>query len=119
MKRVVERRKSSDLIHITVNFLNIFSWVVFLVALIIFHYARPEVEYFVYQLVDEPVDVRTGWLLELKKWLQITLYFCLSLSILTLVLNQFRSRRHSDGQRYSMYMLVVISVVFITLVSLS
>jgi hypothetical protein len=114
-----QRRSNSDWVSVAINLFNIFSWVVFLIALVIFHYARPEVEYFIYQMVNEQVNVRTDWLVDLKGWLEITLYFCLSLSLLTIVLNQFRLKRRTDRQRYNMYMLFVMSLVFFTFVTAS
>lgn len=108
-----DRRKGGDWISQTINVFNIFSWLAFLVALAIFHYARPEVEYLIYHLVDRQIDVRTSWIEDLKFWLEITLYFCLSISIFTIVLNQFRLKRRTDRQRYNVFMLLVMSSVFI------
>ncbi len=114
-----DRRKSADWVSVTINTLNIVSWFVLLVALIIFHYARPEMEYFVYQLVEQQVQVRTSWLTELKTWLELTLYFCLTLGVSTILLNQTRLKRRTDRQRYNVYMLVLISLVFVTYVTAS
>jgi len=112
-----DRRKGVDWISKTINFSNIFSWVAFLVALILFHYARPEIEYLIYHLVEQQISVRTTWVENLKYWLEMTLYFCLSLSVLTIGLNQFRLKRRTDRQRYNTYMLIVMSLVFIVTIS--
>lgn len=114
-----QRSGNPDWVSVAINMFNIFSWVVFFIALVIYHYAKPEVEYVIYQIIDEKVSVRTNWLLELKGWLEITLYFCLSLSLLTIVLNQFRLKRRTDRQRYNMYMLFIMSLVFFTFVTAS
>jgi hypothetical protein len=114
-----DRRKGVDWISKVVNFSNIFSWIAFLLALILFHYARPEVEYLIYHLVKEQISVRTSWIADLKYWLEITLYFCLTLSVITIGLNQFRLKRRTDRQRYNVYMLGVMSLVFIVTISVN
>lgn len=113
----VERRKGADWVDVSINVLNILAWVVFLIALVIYHYAKPEIKYFVYQMVNEPVEVRTHWIEELKNWLFVTLYICTFISALTLVVNRFRLKRRDDRQRYGMIMLVVVCVVFVGVIS--
>lgn len=113
----IERRKGADWIDISINVLNILAWVVFLIALVIYHYAKPEIKYFVYEMVNEPVEVRTHWIEELKNWLFITLYTCTFISALTLIVNRFRLKRRDDRQRYGMIMLVVVCVVFVGVIS--
>ncbi|NVK24481.1 MAG: hypothetical protein HWE10_06110 [Gammaproteobacteria bacterium] len=113
----VERRKGADWVDISINVFNIAAWVVFVVALVIFHYARPELEYMYYQFVAEQVHVRTHWQYELKSWLLVALYICTAISVLTLIINKFRLKRKSDRQRYGMYMLVIVCVVFISVVT--
>ena len=108
-----ERRKGTDWVDISINCLNIAAWIIFLIALIIFHYARPEFEYVYYKFFSESVSVRTHWLVELKSWLLLTLYFCVASSIATLVPNRFRIKRKTDRERYGMYMLVAVCSVFI------
>ena len=114
----VERRKGADWIDIGINVLNILAWAVFLVALIIFDYARPEQDYFVYQLVGEPVEVRRHWVEDLRQWLMVTLYGCTGISVLTLMMNHFRLKRRDDRKRYGLYMLTVICIAFIAVVAL-
>ena len=112
-----DRRKGADWIDVSINVFNIVAWVVFVIALVIFHYARPELEYVYYQYISEQVTVRTHWQSSLKTWLLMTLYICAGISATTLVINKFRLKRKSDRQRYGMYMLVVVCIVFIGVVS--
>ena len=119
MQRVwngIERRKGADWVDASINVLNILAWVVFLVALIIFHYARPELEYMYYQFITEKVDVRTWWQMDLKDWLLSTLYICVLFTVVTLTVNRFRLKRKGDRERYGMYMLFVLCLVFIAVV---
>lgn len=109
----VDRRQKQDKIGTVVNVLNGVAWLVFLIALIIFHYARPEAEYFVYMLIDEPVEVRDFWVKELKAWLYIALYSCVGITATTLVVNRTRLKRRNDRERYGLYLLLVVCVVFI------
>lgn len=113
----VERRKGADWVDVSINVLNILAWVIFLIALVIYHYAKPEIKYFVYEMVKEPVEVRTHWIEELKHWLFVTLYTCTFISALTLFVNRFRLKRRDDRQRYGMIMLVVVCVVFVGVIS--
>ena len=113
----IERRKGADWIDVAINVLNISAWIVFLVALILFHYAKPEVEYFIYSMMNEPVEVRKHWVVELKSWLFVTLYFCTFISGLTLVVNHYRLKRKDDRQRYGLMMLVVVCIVFVGVIS--
>lgn len=113
----IDRRNGADWFDITINILNISAWIVFIIALVIFHYARPEFEYVVYQFVGEKVNVRNYWLSELKDWLMLTLYICTGFSFVTLIFNRLRLKRKDDRQRYGMYMLVVICIAFIGAIS--
>ena len=113
----IERRKGADWIDVGINVFNILAWVVFVVALIIFNYARPERDYFVHQMFSEPVEVRRHWLEGLKYWLEISLYACTSISLISLVMNRFRLKRKDDRQRYGMYMLTVMCVAFIAILA--
>ena len=114
----IERRKGADWIDVGINIFNILAWIVFVVALIIFDRARPEQDYFVYQMIGEPVEVRTYWLEELKNWLLVSLYVCTLISVVTLVMNSMRLKRRDDRQRYGMYMLVSICIAFIAVLLL-
>lgn len=114
----IERRKGADWIDVGINVFNIMAWVTFVVALIIFDRARPEQDYFVYQMVGEQIEVRKHWLEGLKDWLFVSLYICTSISVLTLIMNRTRLKRRDDRQRYGMYMLVSICVAFIAILAL-
>lgn len=114
----IERRKGADWIDIGINVFNILAWIIFVIALIIFDRARPEQDYFVYQMVGEQVEVRKFWLQELKDWLFASLYICIMISVVTLVMNRTRLKRRDDRTRYGMYMLVSICIAFIAILAL-
>lgn len=111
----IERRKGADWIDVGINIFNILAWIVFVVALIIFDRARPEQDYFVYQMIGEPVEVRKYWLEELRNWLLVSLYVCTFISVVTLIMNSMRLKRRDDRKRYGMYMLVSICIAFIAI----
>lgn len=105
------RRKGPDNLSILLNILNLLSWMIFVAALGLFHYARPEVFYLTAMFHDVPV--RTVWIESLKNWLLITLYFNVAVSMLTLFINQRRSKRASDHRRYNLVFLVLIVAAFL------
>lgn len=77
----------------------------------LFHYARPEVMYLTALFHDVPV--RTAWIESLKHWMMVTLYFNVAVSILTLVINQSRSKRASDHRRYNLVFLMLLVFAFL------
>jgi hypothetical protein len=115
----IERRKGADWLDISINVLNVLAWVTFLAALILYHYAKPEVQYFVYNLVRQPVEVRGYWREDLKALLELSLWMCIAISIVTLIANHYRLKRKTDQRRYGLIMLAVVSVGFVTVLLMS
>ncbi|ATC94591.1 hypothetical protein [Pseudoalteromonas tunicata] len=113
---MVERRKHSDLFNKILMGLNIACWLTFLAALVMFHYARPEIEYGIIRYFN--LSVREGWLHTPKEVLIALLYVCAGLSLLTIVLNRFRARRQSDSLKVNLITLLIISLSFLLVVSL-
>jgi len=91
--------------------LNILSWLVFVAALIIFHYARPEIEYGIVKYFG--LDVREEWLAQPKNILLLLLYTCAGLSFIGMLLGRVRNRRRSDNHRYNLLMLLLVCIGFI------
>lgn len=91
--------------------LNILSWLVFVAALIMFHYARPEIEYGIVKYFS--LEVRHVWLAQAKNILLLLLYLCAGLSFFCMLLSRLRNRRQSDNQRYNLIMLLLVSIGFI------
>lgn len=92
------RRKGPDFLINIVNFASIVTWILFILALISFHYAKPELETLItraYQL-----ELRERWIETYLRMMQICLLVCGGLSITALILQQKRTRRRSDTFRY-------------------
>jgi hypothetical protein len=74
---------------------NVVGWVVFVVALIVFHYARPE---FVTGVQDFwGVTGRDQWSASLSTYLVSLLFGCVVLSLIVLIMKRKRTRRKNDN----------------------
>ncbi len=106
-----ERRKlprQSDLLYQIMLGLNLVCWVSLLGALILFHYARPEL---VTGLQDYwGLERRDFWSPSHLEDLVTLLQVSLSLSIVTIVLRSRRNRRKEDRFGVNIIILLVISV---------
>lgn len=111
----IERRKGPSLFDRLLNFVNLGAWAVFVVALVLFHYARPEKDSIWH--VRFNIEVRDYYLQDLTGWLQLSLYFCLLLTVVTLVMNRFRLKRKSDNKRYNGFILLAITTAFIAILA--
>lgn len=107
----IKRSNKPDLIAKFIMGLNILSWLVFVAALIMFHYARPEIEYGIVKYFG--LDVREEWLAQPKNILLLLLYTCAGLSFIGMLLGRVRNRRRSDNHRYNLVMLLLVTIGFI------
>ncbi|GAA0853318.1 hypothetical protein [Aliiglaciecola litoralis] len=101
-------RRSHDKFYQIVLILNIVAWVVFIAALVVFHYARPELISGVQQFWG--MDGRQDWSQSLSFYLLILLSLCTSLSLCVLVLRRLRNRRQNDYFGINVVILLVISI---------
>lgn len=104
----IKRSNKPDLITKLILGLNILSWLAFVAALIMFHYARPEIEYGIVKYFS--LEVREAWLAQPKNILMSLLYACAGLSFVGMILGRIRSRRQSDNQRYNLILLLLVSL---------
>lgn len=100
--------RSHDRFYQIVLGLNIFAWVVFVAALIVFHYARPELISGVQEYWG--VEGRQDWSRSLSVYLLILLAICNALSLLVLVFRRFRTRRQNDYFGINVVILLAISI---------
>jgi len=110
----IKRSNKPDLIMKCIFGLNILSWVVFIAALILFHYARPEIEYGIVRYFG--LSVREAWLSYPKNLLLILLYICAGLSFLGMLIGRIRSRRQSDARHYNLIILLLVCIGFILVI---
>ncbi|GAB3035816.1 hypothetical protein [Bowmanella dokdonensis] len=86
---------------------NILAWLLFVVAMLVFHYARPELETGFMQVLG--VESREQWAMPLTGYLLILLLFCFCLSLAALFLRQKRARRIQDGPWLNLMILTCLS----------
>ena len=101
------RRIGPDWIQKAMLWLAISCWVLFLAALILFHYAKPEDAYGYLRYLD--IEVRDYWLPDMKTLLELILWTCNGLTLLTIIVNHFRSRRVQDRRWYNLILLLLVS----------
>ncbi len=111
----INRRNKADYLVLLVNGLNIFCWILFVASLIMFHYARPELEYGIVRYFE--LTVRDSWVAQPKNLLYVILYMCTTLSFIAVVLGKFRNRRSDDGHGFNLLALMVICISFILVIS--
>lgn len=93
----VDRRitpKRDDLLYRTAVWMNIVLWLLFLAAMVVLHYARPDFIAGVQRFWGIPG--REVWQNSLLFWLCFLLVVCVLLSVLLLYLEKLRSRRKQD-----------------------
>lgn len=88
--------------------LNVLGWFVFLAALIVFHYARPEFISGVQSFWG--VTGRQHWSSSLSLYLVALLLVCVLISMLVLVLKRQRNRREHDYYGINGYVLMFTAV---------
>lgn len=102
----VERRKQEDPWIKVLRTLTVLGWLLFVVAVVMSYYAAPErVMGIVKYKVQDP---RSHWLFPLTDYLFYLLAFNAVMSIVTIAINRFRSRRVSDGAGFNSFLLLVV-----------
>lgn len=106
-KSAMNRRRhprENDLLFKILVALNVIGWGVFLAALIVFHYARPDFVSGVQTFWG--VTGREQWLSSLSMYLVILLFTCVLISVVVLVLKRQRNRRENDYYGINGYVLM-------------
>ncbi|WP_026374515.1 hypothetical protein [Aestuariibacter salexigens] len=113
-----ERRqlpRHRDILYKTVVGLSVLAWVGLIIALVLFHFARPELSTGVQEYWG--VKARQGWDRSLAAGLLWTLRTCLILSLLSIVLRLRRTRRKQD--RFGISLVLLSIIVIVSLVTLN
>lgn len=100
-----ERRQGPDWICRAFGWLAISGWLLFLLAMIIAHYARPEMNTGLVRYWG--IEIRSEWHPMLTVYLQ---YFLLASAIssgLSLLLNRLRLRRRTDHLHFNIVLLLL------------
>lgn len=99
-----ERRIGPDFLSYLFYSATILSWLSFLVAIILFHFARPERDFGIVRYYGIPI--RKVWLEPWADWLILGLVICASLSMISLFLARIRQRRKVDApNKFSLILL--------------
>ena len=110
-KRAMNRRRhprAQDFLFKFLVGLNVVGWCVFLAALIVFHYARPEFISGVQEFWG--VTGRQQWLSSLSMYLVMLLCTCVLISVLVLILKRQRNRRENDYYGINGYVLMFTAI---------
>lgn len=110
-QRTEDRRKTqrqNDIFFRTIIGVNVFGWVVFLAALVVFHYARPEIAYGMQEFWG--VEGRREWSESLSLYLMILLVCCMLLSLVVLILKRQRNRRTRDHYGANGFVLLFVAL---------
>lgn len=89
--------------------LNVMAWLGLVGALILFHYARPELMTGIHAYFN--IEVREDWSQVHVGMLNMLLQACLIITLVSVVLNRQRSRRQTDRFGVNLVILAVIVVV--------
>lgn len=112
-----ERRlsaRSNDLFYRFIVTLNIISWVLLIISLLVFHYARPE--FITGVQVFWGIDGREFWSKPHLQQLLILLQSCLGLSLVTMLMRTRRNRRKNDS--FGTNLLILFSITGLSLLVL-
>lgn len=88
--------------------INVLGWFVFLAALIVFHYARPDFISGVQEFWG--VEGRQHWSSSLSIYLVALLVVCVLISVAVLILKRQRNRRENDYYGINGYVLMFTAV---------
>ena len=106
-----ERRKGPDLLCRAFAWLAISAWLIFLLALVLAHYARPEMDTGLVRYWG--IEIRTDWRPKLTLYLQLMLWLIAALSVASLLLNYLRSRRRNDHLHLNIILLLLSCAGFL------
>ena len=106
-----ERRSGPDLLCRAFAWLAIIAWLLFVLALVMAHYARPEMDTGLVRYWG--IEVRTDWRPKLTLYLQYMLWATAALSGISLMLNYLRSRRRNDHLHLNIILLLLSCAGFL------
>lgn len=111
------RHQENDWLLMLIRVLTLLSWSLFIIALIVSHYARPELEYGIVRFLGG--EFRSEWLQTPKHILQILLLVCAVLSNINIILRQRRNRRASDSIGLNQIGLFIFSAILLIVIQFS
>ncbi|WP_231731530.1 hypothetical protein [Colwellia sp. TT2012] len=106
-----ERRKNTDFWIYLQTSLALFSWIFFLVALIMSYYAAPDQYYGILRYYD--IEIRQFWLTPLTGYLYILLWLSTLGAYIALMTDKYRCRRYIDNRHYHLMFLIVVNLIWL------
>lgn len=103
--------KDKDRFYLITLVGNGIVWLLFVASMMIFHFARPELESGLSRFWGE--SVRQEWDAELTGWLYGMLFVCALSSILLIFLRKQRSRRKNESTAANLIILAVVALGFL------
>ncbi|HAW91711.1 MULTISPECIES: hypothetical protein [unclassified Arsukibacterium] len=100
-----ERREGPDLLRRAFKYVAIIAWLLFFAALVVSHYARPEMDSGLVRYLG--LDIRDYWRPRLTFWLVYLLWGSVVVSMVSLVLNRMRLKRRSDHLHFNIILLLL------------
>lgn len=101
-----ERRKGPDVFSKSIRWLTITAWLIFIICMIVTHYARPEIH--AGMVRHWGLEIRTEWHPQLTAVLIYLLWLCLFLSGVSLIINRLRLRRRTDRLHFNVILLLLM-----------
>ncbi|GAA0346192.1 hypothetical protein GCM10009092_08330 [Bowmanella denitrificans] len=89
--------------------LSLSAWALFVVAMLLFHYARPELQTGFMQALG--MQSEQDWHRGLSGWLLLTLSCSVFFSIVALIIRKRRARRRQDGLWLNLIILALLSLL--------
>ena len=112
-----ERRQGPDLWIKWLPHLNLFTWGLFFVALVVVHYAQPEMDTGLVRYHE--LNIRQNWLQHLVYWIQIVLSGTIALIVGNLIIVQKRARRKQDVRFLNQKLLFILSSFVLLLITIT
>jgi len=112
-----KRRKSGDFWFILVRVLTVSSWLLFIFALGMSYYAAPETDYGVLRYKN--IEIRKFWLIPLTGYLYMILWVSAFMSYISIMIDNYRSRRKGDSSHFNAFLLLLISMAWIIYILLN
>jgi hypothetical protein len=109
-----ERRNAADRWTYIVRALTVIGWGLFVFALIMSYYAAPDTDYGLLRYHN--IEIRKFWLTPLTGYLYIILWLSALSSYFCLILDNYRSRRKSDGKSFNMFLLLIITIAWVSFI---